>query len=144
MNLSDGSAGAAVALTLCDPAWVPDLAARLREPLLDALARAPHLPPELVRRLPASAGPEAHAALARDTLARETALTADVATEHAARTPGFLRSPAARELIRRVRTRLDHADAWVVAVRLLPEFTGTLLELVDTAATATGHSIPAP
>ncbi|MFI6588089.1 hypothetical protein [Embleya sp. NPDC050493] len=43
-----------------------------------------------------------------------------IITEHAARTPGFLHAPAARTLIRRVRTRRDHADAWVVAVRLLP------------------------
>ncbi|MGW1990202.1 hypothetical protein [Embleya sp. NPDC001921] len=65
-----------------------------------------------------------------------------IITEHAARTPDFLRDPAARELIRRVRARLDHTDAWVVAVRLLPEFTGTLLELVDTAAATTGHATP--
>ncbi|WP_439680764.1 hypothetical protein [Embleya sp. MST-111070] len=79
MNISDESAGASAALTLCDPDWVPDLAARMCEPVLDALVRAAHLPRELVRCLLASAGPGTRAALARDVLARGTVPPADVA-----------------------------------------------------------------
>ncbi|WTW96430.1 hypothetical protein OG216_25005 [Streptomycetaceae bacterium NBC_01309] len=52
----------------------------------------------------------------------------------AARNPDLVRDPAARTLIRRIRGQLDSADAWVVAIRLLPKFPGTLLELVHVAA----------
>lgn len=67
-------------------------------------------------------------------------------TAHAAETEAFLRDPAARELIRRVRAQLDRPDAWVVAVRLLPDFTGTLMELATVAAAAASPqgSVPSP
>ncbi|MFI6978954.1 hypothetical protein ACIBSV_10190 [Embleya sp. NPDC050154] len=69
------------------------------------------------------------------------ALAFRAVTTHARQSRHFLRTPQARELIRRVRTRLDNPDAWVVAVHLLPDFPGTLLELVDIAA-ASGSSEP--
>lgn len=56
---------------------------------------------------------------------------------HASR-PGFARDPGARALIRHVRSRLDRPDAWVVALRLLPDFPGSLAELLDVAAATAG------
>ncbi len=52
----------------------------------------------------------------------------------AAESPDFAHDPAACALIHRIRAQLDSADAWVVGIRLLRDFPGTLLELLDVAA----------